>query len=146
MALEAQSKKIPIRISWTKDAEGVVKTQIVMNSNDFFASSTKISASIEEFKKRYFDLVKKSRKILPQKKAVYKNKNSQRRSRKQVIRPASVYWKVGNLFRKFNENIEHEFEITNYNAALEHDFGLSNRYVQELIIFASLFKIGRAHV
>ena len=70
---------------------------------------------------------------------MYKNKNSKIRSKKRTIRPSSVYWKVGNLFRKFNENIEHEFEITNYNAALEHDFGLSNRYVQELIVFASLF-------
>jgi hypothetical protein len=140
LVLKTPSQKIPIRINWTEDAAGVVKTQIVMNSNDFFASSTEISASIEEFKKRYFDLVKKARKILPQKKAVYKNKNSKKRSKKRrKNEKASVYWKVGNLFRKFNENIEHEFEITNYNAALEHDFGLSNRYVQELIIFASLF-------
>ena len=139
MALETPSQKIPIRIDWTKDTAGVVKTQIVMNSNDFFTSSTEISDSIKEFKKRYLALVKKARKILPQNKAVYKNKNSKRRSKKNIKRSASVYWKVGNLFRKFNKNIEHEFEITNYNAALEHDFGLSQTYVNELIIFASLF-------
>ena len=59
MALETPSQKIPIRIDWTKDTAGVVKTQIVMNSNDFFASSTEISDSIKEFKKRYLALVKK---------------------------------------------------------------------------------------
>ena len=80
---------------------------------------------IREFKEKYFELVENAKKIMPKK-------------REEKI--PSVYWKIGDMFRKFNKNIKNKLEITNYGEALERDFGLSSRYVEELIIFVELFK------
>ena len=53
---------------------------------------------------------------------------------------SSTCWKLGNLFQKFDSDIKNDFTITNYSVALERDFGRSNRYIRELIIFSKLFK------
>ena len=131
--------KIPVKIIEFSDGDKMIK-EVMIDLIDTMELDGDPGKKLSDFRKKYFDLVKKAQKIIPQKVAVYKNKNSKRRSKKPAERNASFYWNVGNLFRKFNDDVKNTFEITNYNVALERDFGLSNRYVKELMIFSELFK------
>ena len=133
--------KIPVKIIELTAPSGKKSIEVMIDVYDYHGIED-AQEKIKQFKKMYFELVKKAQKIIPQKKAVYKNKNSKRRSKKTVPgaeKKASFYWKVGNLFSTFNKNVKNEFEITNYNSALQRDFGLSNRYVNELMVFSELF-------
>ena len=133
-------EKIPVRITWIKNEKGKTVPEILIGLDYVFKEGASISTRIEKFKKRYLNLVKKAHAIIPQKKAVYRHKNSKKRSKTPAAKNALFYWKVGNLFKRFNDEVKNEFEIINYSQALEHDFGLSNRYVQELMIFSELFE------
>ena len=133
--------KIPVKIIELTAPSGKKSIEVMIDVYDYHGIED-AQEKIRGFKKEYFKLVKKAQGILPQKKAVYKNENSKRRSKKTVPgaeKKASFYWKVGNLFSTFNKNVKNEFEITNYNSALQRDFGLSSRYVRELMIFSELF-------
>ena len=134
-------QKIPVKIVELIAPGGKKSIEVMIDVYDYHGIEDP-KEKIRQFKKIYFELVKKAQKIIPQKKAVYKNENSKRRSKKTVPgaeKKASFYWKVGNLFSTFNKNVKNEFEITNYNSALQRDFGLSNRYVNELMVFSELF-------
>ena len=95
-------QKISVRIDWTKDDAGKYEIQIVMGSNDFFSSGLTIRTKVKQFKQQYLQLIKNAQKIIPQKQARLKNKTSKKRSKKPTKTSASVYWKLGDLFRKFN--------------------------------------------
>ena len=130
--------KIPVKIIELTAPSGKKSIEVMIDIYDYHGIED-AQEKIEGFKKIYFELVKKAQEIIPQKKAVYKNENSKRRSKDRAVKKASFYWKVGNLFSTFNKNVKNEFEITNYNSALQRDFGLSNRYVNELMVFSELF-------
>ena len=116
--------KIPIKIVELSSPSGQTAIDVMIDVYDFEGIENP-QQKIKEFKEKYFELVKKAKNIMPDKK-------------EEKI--PSVYWKIGDLFKKFSDSTTNRFEITNYNEALEHDFGLSSRYVHELIIFATLFK------
>ena len=61
-----------------------------------------LKIKLKKFKKKYFDLIKKSTKIMPKEKSK---------------RKASHFWQIGKLLYDFNKSIENEFEITNYQQA-----------------------------
>ena len=82
-------------------------------------------------KKKYFKLVKKAKKL-------FFDSNSHKTKLKNL--PSSKYWKLGNLFSEFYNDVNNNFIITNYNEALERDFGRSSVYIRELIIFSKLFE------
>ena len=131
-------KKIPVKIVELIAPGGKKSIEVMIDVYDYHGIEDP-KEKIRQFKKIYFELVKKAQEIIPQKKAVYKNENSKRRSKDRAVKKASFYWKVGNLFSTFNKNVKNEFEITNYNSALQRDFGLSISYVRELMVFSELF-------
>ena len=132
-------EKITIRITWIKNEKGKLIPEVLIGLDYVCDEGILISTKIEKFRGRYLNLVKKAQKIIPQKKAEYRSKNSKKRSKNKVEKKASFYWKLGNLFRTFNNDIKNEFEIINYANALQCDFGLTHRYVSELMIFSELF-------
>ena len=121
--------KIPIKIVELSSPSGQTAIDVMIDVYDFDDIENP-QQKIKEFKEKYFELVKKAKNIMPEK-------------REEKI--PSVYWKIANLFKKFSDSTNNKFEITNYNEALERDFGLSSRYVRELIIFANLFKKNEIH-
>ena len=122
-------KKIPVKIvQYT--ISGETKKNVMIDMLDTYDIEGDVEKKLKDFKEKYFDLVEKAQRIIPKEKSEKK---------------ALFYWKVGNLFSTFNKNVKNEFEITNYNSALQRDFGLSSRYVHELIIFATLFKKNEIH-
>ena len=116
-------KKIPIKIVELTSPSGKKAVDVMIDVFDYHEIEN-AQEKIRQFKKNYFELVKKAQKIIPKKK---------------LEKKASFYWKVGNLFSTFNKNVKNEFEITNYNSALQRDFGLSISYVRELMVFSELF-------
>ena len=73
--------KIPVRITWMKNEKGKIESEVLIGLDDVFSEGISISKKIEKFKKRYLNLVKKAHVIIPQKKAVYRHKNSKKRSK-----------------------------------------------------------------
>ena len=116
--------KIPIKIVELSSPSGQTAIDVMIDVYDFDDIENP-QQKIKEFKKKYFELVEKAKNIMPEK-------------REEKI--PSVYWKIANLFKKFNDSTTNKFKITNYSEALERDFGLSSTYVHELIIFVNLFK------
>ena len=116
--------KIPIKIVELSSPSGQTAIDVMIDVYDFDDIENP-QQKIKEFKKKYFELVEKAKKIMPEK-------------REEKI--PSVYWKIANLFKKFSDSTTNQFVITNFSEALERDFGLSSTYVRELIIFANLFK------
>ena len=117
-------KKIPVKIvEYT--ISGETRKNVMLDLMDTYEISGNVENKIKEFKKKYFKLVETAQNLMP---------------KNRIDKIPSIYWKIGHLFKKFTDSATNQFEITNYNQALERDFGLSSRYVHELIIFATLFK------
>ena len=85
---------------------------------------------IKEFEKKYFNLIEKATKLF------YKGNIKEKR---QDL-PTTTLWQLGNMFRKFYDNVYNQFYITNYANALQRDFGRTEPYIRELIIFVREFK------
>ena len=116
--------KIPVKIIEFSDGDQLIQ-EVMIDLSDTMELKGNPEEHLEKFKKQYFELVEKAQKLMPKK-------------REEKI--PSVYWKIANLFKKFNDSTTNKFKITNYSEALERDFGLSSTYVHELIIFVNLFK------
>ena len=121
--------KIPIKIVELSSPSGQTAIDVMIDVYDFDDIENP-QQKIKEFKKKYFELIEKTKKIMPE---------------KRDDKLPSVYWKIGHFFKKFNISTTNLFEITNYDEALERDFGLSYRYIRELIIFVNLFKKNEIH-
>ncbi len=109
-----------------------MKNVIIFNSSDYFELKGDSTKKIKEFEKVYSEIIKKAEKLF------FGKDTRKEKKRRDVL--STTYWELGDLFRKFNEKTENNFVIINYAQSLERDFGLSYRYVQELIIFSKLFK------
>ena len=123
-------KKIPVKIIEFSDGDRMIQ-EVMVDLVDTIQLEGDPVKKIDKFRDKYFGLVKKAEKLFfgsnPDKKQKSKNLSS------------TTCWKVGNLFRKFEDDVQHDFEITNYAEALERDFGRSSSYIRELIIFSKLF-------
>jgi len=117
-------KKIPVKIIEISDGENKIQ-EVMIDLVDTFRIGDDPGKKIDEFRNKYFAIVKKAQKIMP------KNKSD---------RKTTHFWKIGKLLYDFNKSIENEFEITNYNQAIIRDFGLYERsHVGHIIQFGEFF-------
>ena len=131
MALSSQ-KKIPVRIVQTQDIHGTKKISIRIDVGHYLQSAIDQEKKIKKFKKLYFETVDAAKKLF------YGSES--KTGKKYQDLPSSLYWKLGKLLSKFNETIEHEYEITNYTEAISRDFGLSKDYIYDLLTVVKFFK------
>jgi hypothetical protein len=122
-------QKIPVRIVQTQDMHGNKKVGVLLDIQ-YYQSTANIDpdAKVKEFKELYFRIIEQANKILRTTKSKGTNRNSK------------YYWKLSDLLRHFNEQTQNEFEITNYAAALQRDFGLTDSYVGLILNFSKYFK------
>ena len=117
--------KIPVKIiELTAPTTGKKSIEVMIDVYDYHGIED-AQEKIKQFKKMYFELVKKAQKIMP------KNKGK---------RKSSTLWKIGKLLYDFNKSIKNEFEITNYSSAIVRDFELSGqRSVRYILDFGEFF-------
>ena len=125
-------KKTPVRIVQTQDIHGNKKVGVMLDVSYYLDTKGDTEASIQKFKKLYFDTVDKAKKL-------FYGKYEKERKKYQYL-PSTLYWKLGRILLEFTDLIQDEFVITNYTEALERDFGLSRGYVHELLVFVNVFK------
>ncbi len=123
--------KIPVKIVQVTSPSGEKKNGVMLDVHDYFEAKGNVETKIKQFEKMYFNMVLKAQNLF------YGRGIEQKKYRNL---PSSLYWKLGDILRKFNEEIETEFLITNYAQALYRDFGLSKDYVYDLLTIAKLFK------
>ena len=117
--------KIPVKIIEFADGDKMIQ-EVMIDLVDTIGLDGDPGKKLSNFRKKYFDLVKKAQSIMP------KNKSK---------RKTSHFWKIGKLLYDFNKSIENEFEITNYQQAVIRDFGLYDRsQVGHIIQFGEFFK------
>ena len=104
-------QKIPVKIVELIAPGGKKSIEVMIDVYDYHGIEDP-KEKIKQFKKMYFELVKKAQDILP--------KNESKRK-------SSHFWTIGKLLYDFNKSIENEFEITNFNQAIVRDFGLYKR-------------------
>ncbi len=124
--------KIPVRIVQTQDIHGTKKISVRIDVKQYLDTDGNPEKQLEKFKKLYLDTVKSAKKL-------FYGKNIDEEKKYQDL-PSSLYWKLGELLRKFNEAIENEYEITNYTDAISRDFGLSKDYIYDLLTVVKYFK------
>jgi len=123
-------KQIPVKIvEYT--ISGETRKNVMIDMLDTYDIKGDVENKIITFKKKYFELVEKAEKL-------FFGSNLDKTRTKNLS--SSTCWKLGNLFRKFDDDVKNNFIITNYAEALERDFGRSGRYIKELIIFSKLFE------
>ncbi len=122
--------KIPIKIVELTSPSGKSAVDVMIDVYDYNEVEN-AQEKIQEFKKKYFELVKEAEKLF------FGTNLSKTRTKNMS---SLTCWKLGKLFQKFDSDIKNDFTITNYSVALEHDFGRSSRYIRELMIFSKLFK------
>jgi|GEM_PF-1170714 len=122
--------KIPIQIVELTSPSGIKAVDVMIDVYDYSAIEN-VQERIKIFKKKYFELVKKAEKL-------FFGSNLDKARTKNLS--STTCWKIGKLFRKFDDDVKNDFVITNYSVALERDFGRSNPYIRELMTFSKLFK------
>jgi len=132
-----RQKKIPVRIVQTQDIHGTKKISIRIDVGNYLNAGIDSERKIEKFKKLYFEVVNAA-------KTLFYGTESKKEKKYQDL-PSSIYWKLGELLRKFNETIEHDYEITNYTEAISRDFGLSQDYIYDLLTVVKFFKKSEIH-
>ena len=125
-----KKQKIPVKIVQAQDMYGNKKIAVMLDVSYYLETKKFSQEKINTFKKLYLETVSKARKLF------YGDENIEKKYQNV---PSTVYWKLGELLRKFNEKIENEFIITNYTQALHRDFGLSKDYVYDLLVISKLF-------
>ena len=78
--------KIPIKIVELSSPSGQTAIDVMIDVYDFEGIENP-QQKIKEFKKKYFELIEKTKKIMPE---------------KRDDKLPSVYWKIGHFFKKFN--------------------------------------------
>lgn len=123
-------KKIPVKIvQYTINGE--TRKNVMIDMLDTYDIEGDAERKIINFKKKYFELIKKAEKL-------FFGSNLDKTRSTNLL--SSTYWKLGSLFQKFDDDIKNNFIITNYAESLERDFGRSSSYIRELIEFSKLFK------
>ena len=119
-------KKISVKIIEITSPSGQTAKEVMLDVFDYYEMDGDVKKKIKDFKKQYFEIVKKAQEIMPKKK---------------TDRKASHFWKIGKLLLDFNKSIENEFEITNYHDAINRDFGLyRKRQIALILQFGKEFK------
>ncbi|MBT4326009.1 MAG: hypothetical protein HOD60_03750 [Candidatus Nitrosopelagicus sp.] len=124
-------KKIPVKIIEFSDGDRMVQ-EVMIDLIDTMQLEGDPGEQIEDFRNSYFDFVKKVKTLF------YGSEQSKKKKRQTL--PSSVYYRVGELFQKFNNEIKNRFEITNYTEAISRDFGLSIDYHYDISTIVQVFK------
>ena len=124
------TKKTPIKIVQVQDIHGRKHTSIMLDLNYYFESKDNSNKKVEEFKKLYDNVVEEI-------KYLFYGKDNQKKYRNL---PSSLYYELATIIYQFNQQIENDFVITNYDEALHRDFGLSKDYIYDLRIIAKIFQ------
>ena len=122
--------KIPIKIVELSSPSGETAIDVMIDIYDY-GDIENPQQKIKKFKKKYFEIVKKAEKL------IY-GKGDEKK--KYQYLPSSVYWNLGILLEKFNNEIENEFEIKNYTEAISRDFDLSKDYIYDILTVVQVFK------
>ena len=123
-------KKIPIKITSITDGEHVIR-EVMIDLDDYMQLDGDPEREADKFRSRYFELVRKAEKL-------FFGSNLSKARIKNLA--SSTCWELGNIFRRFEDDVKNNFVITNYATALEQDFGRSNKYIKELMTFSQLFE------
>jgi hypothetical protein len=123
-------KKVPVKIVQVQDIHGTTNTFVMLDLNYYFESKDNSNKTVQQFKKLYDNFVKEINELFFEKNDKPKYRNL----------PSSLYYKLGTIIEQFNQKIENNFFITNYDAALHRDFGLSKDYIYDLRIISKIFK------
>ncbi|MDA1124712.1 MAG: hypothetical protein O3C04_03585 [Crenarchaeota archaeon] len=116
--------KIPVKIIEFLDGDKKIQ-EVMIDLVDTMQMDGDPEKRIEQFRDKYFDLVKQAQDIMPKKK---------------LKRKPSHFWQIGKLLYDFNKSIKNDFEITNFQQAIIRDFGLYNRsVVGHVIQFGEFF-------
>lgn len=117
-------KKIPVKIvQYTINGE--TRKNVMIDMIDTYNIEGDAESKINNFKKKYFELIKKAQGIMPKEKSK---------------RKSSHFWKIGKLLFDFNKSIENKFEITNFNQAIIRDFGLYDQsHFNTILHFGEFF-------
>jgi len=118
------NKKIPIRITWIKNKDGLLEPEIILEIEDFFEFEGSITDAIIEFKKKYSETLKKANKFIRQ---------------KGIHRSSNDFWNLSKLLLNLKNATDDKFIITNFNEALQKDFLFTSRYVGKILEFAKYY-------
>ena len=124
------TKKIPVKIVQLQNIHGTKYTGVMLDFNYYFESSGNSNKKVEEFKELYDNVIEEI-------KYLFYGKDNQK---KYQNLPSSLYYELATIIQQFNQKIENDFFITNYDEALHRDFGLSKDYIYDLRIIAQIFK------
>ncbi|MDI1495680.1 MAG: hypothetical protein K8823_988 [Cenarchaeum symbiont of Oopsacas minuta] len=122
-------KKIPVKIIMVTSPSGDTKKGVMLDSTYYFPMKKNYREKIKKFEQDYFNLIDDATKLF------YSNGITKRSNL-----PSTTFWELGKIFRKFNDKTSTKFYITNYANSLQRDFGLTEPYIRELIIFSREFK------
>ena len=123
------TKKIPVKIVKVHDIHGKKDTSMMLDLSYYFESKGNSNKRVQQFKKLYDNVVKEINDLF------FEGNNK----RKYRNLPSSLYYKLGIIIEQFNQKIENDFFITNYDEALHRDFGLSKDYIYDLRIISKIF-------
>lgn len=123
-------KKIPVQIVELTSPSGKKAIDVMIDIYDY-NEIEKGQEKIKQFKKKYFEYVKRAEKLFY---------GDDKPSKKRTDKPSSTYWQLGTLLQKFNKEIKNEFEITNYTEAISRDFALSKDYHYDIFTILQIFK------
>ena len=116
--------KIPVKIIEFLDGDKKIQ-EVMIDLVDTMQIDGDPGKKIEQFRDKYFDLVKQAQNIMPKEKSK---------------RKPSHFWQIGKLLYDFNKSIKNDFEITNFQQAIIRDFSLYNRsVVGHVIQFGEFF-------
>lgn len=120
-----KTEKIPVRIVQTQDSHGNKRVGVMLDVGYYLDSKVNPDEKVKQFKDLYFQTLEKAKKFMPKK-----------GKRLKTIQ----YWRLSKTLRDFNSSIENEFFITNYSAALQRDFKLTDSDVGIIFQFGKYFK------
>ena len=117
------NQKIPIKITWVENEDGISEPEIVLDAEDYFDFEGSMTDALIKFKKEYSMLIKKTRSLK------YDPKKGQMKK----------VWTLGRELSKFNERARNQFIILNEQKAFARDLGLSISYIRFFINFSTYF-------
>ena len=120
------NQKIPIKITWVENEDGISEPEIVLDAEDYFDFEGSITDALIKFKKEYSNLLKKT--------ASLKEDPKKTGQMKKI-------WQLGKELAKFNERVKNQFIILNQREAFSRDLGLSERYISFFMNFSKYFSL-----
>ena len=119
--------KIPIRIDWIGDGEGIGDAEITMDLGYFESSGTSIRSDIRRFKQDYLEAIRQAREA---------------DASGDGKRPLSARrrWRACRILSDFNQKASNKFVVTNYKEAYARDFGIPPRSIRTYLDFGRSFE------